>query len=62
LTNNLESLYLQDAGASDFVNPLTDIADFIDGQLWVAGNRMLINLNLSSKLCFYGYSLYENTI
>ncbi|XP_060075179.1 leucine-rich repeat-containing protein 71-like [Ylistrum balloti] len=38
---------VEDAGASDFVNPLTDAADFIDGQLLVAGNRVLINLNLS---------------
>ncbi|KAK3095987.1 hypothetical protein FSP39_021669 [Pinctada imbricata] len=37
----------EDMGGSDFVNPLTDEADFIDGQLFVAGNRVLINLNLS---------------
>ncbi|KAJ8311435.1 hypothetical protein KUTeg_010790 [Tegillarca granosa] len=37
----------EDSSGSDFVNPLTDAADFIDGQLWVSGNRMLINLNLS---------------
>jgi len=33
----------------DFINPLLEGADFIDGQLWVAGNRVLINLNLSRK-------------
>lgn len=31
----------------DFINPLLEAADFIDGQLWVAGNRVLINVNLS---------------
>nr|XP_022303422.1 leucine-rich repeat-containing protein 71-like isoform X20 [Crassostrea virginica] len=37
----------EDMGDSSFINPLTDEADFIDGQLWVPGNRLLINLNLS---------------
>ncbi|XP_061170517.1 leucine-rich repeat-containing protein 71-like isoform X24 [Saccostrea echinata] len=37
----------EDMGDSSFINPLTDEADFIDGQLWVPGNRALINLNLS---------------
>lgn len=31
----------------EFINPLLEGADFIDGQLWVSGNRVLINLNLS---------------
>lgn len=31
----------------EFVNPLLECADFIDGQLWVTGNRVLINVNLS---------------
>nr|XP_011439729.1 leucine-rich repeat-containing protein 71 isoform X23 [Crassostrea gigas] len=37
----------EDMGDSSFINPLTDEADFIEGQLWVPGNRLLINLNLS---------------
>ncbi|XP_056002548.1 leucine-rich repeat-containing protein 71-like isoform X18 [Ostrea edulis] len=37
----------EEMGDSSFINPLTDEADFIDGQLWVSGNRLLINLNLS---------------
>lgn len=37
----------EDMGDSSFINPLTDEADFMDGQLWVPGNRLLINLNLS---------------
>lgn len=35
--------------ANEFINPLMEAADYIDGQLWVAGNRTLINLNLSRK-------------
>ncbi|XP_060601535.1 leucine-rich repeat-containing protein 71-like isoform X4 [Ruditapes philippinarum] len=35
------------ADSPDFINPLLEGADYIDGQLWVAGNRVLINLNLS---------------
>ncbi|KAK7484615.1 hypothetical protein BaRGS_00024141 [Batillaria attramentaria] len=31
----------------EVINPLLEVADLIDGQLWVAGNRILINLNLS---------------
>ncbi|KAL4221340.1 Leucine-rich repeat-containing protein 71 [Mactra antiquata] len=31
----------------EFINPLLEGADFIDGQLWVTGNRVLININLS---------------
>ncbi|XP_076439200.1 leucine-rich repeat-containing protein 71-like isoform X2 [Babylonia areolata] len=31
----------------ELINPLLEVADLIDGQLWVAGNRVLINLNLS---------------
>jgi len=31
----------------DQINPLLEIADFLDGQLWIAGNRTLINLNLA---------------
>ncbi|XP_053379188.1 leucine-rich repeat-containing protein 71-like isoform X22 [Mercenaria mercenaria] len=35
------------ADSQDFINPLLEGADYIDGRLWVAGNRVLINLNLS---------------
>ncbi|XP_052101940.1 leucine-rich repeat-containing protein 71-like isoform X11 [Mytilus californianus] len=38
---------VEDLSGGEVVNPLTDVADFIDGQLWVSGNRVLINLNLS---------------
>ncbi|XP_052759906.1 leucine-rich repeat-containing protein 71-like isoform X2 [Mya arenaria] len=31
----------------EFINPLLEGGDLIDGQLWVAGNRVLINLNLT---------------
>ncbi|XP_070183348.1 leucine-rich repeat-containing protein 71-like isoform X2 [Littorina saxatilis] len=31
----------------EVINPLLEVADLIDGQLWVAGNRILINLNLA---------------
>lgn len=31
----------------EFINPLLEGADFIDGQLWVTGNRVIININLS---------------
>ena len=33
--------------APEVINPLLEVADLIDGQLWVAGNRVLINLNLA---------------
>ncbi|KAL5019458.1 hypothetical protein ScPMuIL_002350 [Solemya velum] len=33
--------------STEMVNPLLEGTDFIDGQVWVSGNRMLINLNLS---------------
>ena len=33
----------------EVINPLLEVADLIGDQLWVAGNRVLINLNLSSK-------------
>ncbi|XP_050396930.1 leucine-rich repeat-containing protein 71 isoform X3 [Patella vulgata] len=33
--------------ASEVINPLLEVADYMDGELWVAGNRVLINLNLS---------------
>lgn len=32
---------------TEVINPLLEVADLLDGQLWVAGNRILINLNLS---------------
>uniref|UniRef100_A0A0B7BKQ4 Leucine-rich repeat-containing protein 71 n=1 Tax=Arion vulgaris TaxID=1028688 RepID=A0A0B7BKQ4_9EUPU len=35
------------ADSQDQISPLLDAAEYIDGQLWIAGNRMLINLNLS---------------
>ncbi|GFO11884.1 leucine-rich repeat-containing protein 71-like isoform x2 [Plakobranchus ocellatus] len=31
----------------DQINPLLEVADYIDGQSWIAGNRTLISLNLS---------------
>jgi len=31
----------------DLINPLLEVADYMDGQLWIAGNRTLINLNLA---------------
>ncbi|XP_041356340.1 leucine-rich repeat-containing protein 71-like isoform X2 [Gigantopelta aegis] len=31
----------------EVINPLLEVADLIGDQLWVAGNRVLINLNLS---------------
>ena len=33
----------------EVINPLLEVADLIDGQLWVAGNRVLINLNLARQ-------------
>lgn len=38
---------VEDLNGGEVVNPLTDVADFIDGHLWVSGNRVLINLNIS---------------
>ena len=38
---------VEDLSGGEIVNPLTDVADFIDGHLLVSGNRVLINLNLS---------------
>lgn len=39
----------------EVINPLMEEADFIDGELMIAGNRVLINLNLSSKYCLHIY-------
>ncbi|XP_005106251.1 leucine-rich repeat-containing protein 71 isoform X10 [Aplysia californica] len=33
--------------SQDLINPLLEVADYMDGQLWIAGNRTLINLNLA---------------
>lgn len=33
--------------ALDQINPLLEVADYMEGELWIAGNRTLINLNLS---------------
>ncbi|XP_052226638.1 leucine-rich repeat-containing protein 71-like isoform X33 [Dreissena polymorpha] len=38
---------LETSDSPEFINPLLEGGDVIDGQLWVAGNRVLINLNLS---------------
>jgi len=38
-SSNMDSL--------DLINPLLEVADYMEGQLWIAGNRTLINLNLS---------------
>ncbi|CAL1530498.1 unnamed protein product [Lymnaea stagnalis] len=38
----------ENADASDLLNPLmSETADFMDGQLWIPGNRILVSLNLS---------------
>ncbi|GFR80094.1 leucine-rich repeat-containing protein 71-like isoform X4 [Elysia marginata] len=34
----------------DQINPLLEVADYMDGQSWIAGNRTLIMLNLSRNL------------
>lgn len=38
-SDNLDSM--------DLINPLLEVADYMEGELWIAGNRTLINLNLS---------------
>jgi len=46
---------LQDADnldTLDQINPLLEVADYMEGELWIAGNRTLINLNLSrNEIC-----------
>ncbi|KAL8568352.1 hypothetical protein ACOMHN_040925 [Nucella lapillus] len=38
---------LDEVDNQELINPLLEVADLIEGQLWVAGNRILINLNLA---------------
>ena len=48
-----QALILKDV--NEVRNPLHEKATEIDGELWIAGNRSLINLNLSRKLRFIGW-------
>merc|ERR1711963_902249 len=43
-SSNLES---DNMDSLDLINPLLEVADYMEEQLWIAGNRTLINLNLS---------------
>ena len=42
------------------INPLLEEAELIGGQLWVPGNRVLINLNLARESNYY--VIYLHTI
>lgn len=55
---NKVSILFQPSDSPEFINPLLEGADFKDGQLWVTGNRVIININLSSKLKLIFYRMF----